>query len=100
MDNSQQVVNIQNQIDQEQTRHRNRMQALRKSLENAKRGTEEWNQIRNKLVTGYSKYLPSIDQEIDKTGTLANSYDRLAESIQKAAAIVDEKMRSLLKQNQ
>ena len=59
---------------------------LNKSLENAKRGTEEWNQIRNKLVTGYSKYLPSIDQEIDKTGTLANSYDRLAESIQKAAA--------------
>ena len=59
---------------------------LNKSLENAKRGTEEWNQIRNKLVTGYSKYLPSIDKEIDKTGTLANSYDRLAESIQKAAA--------------
>lgn len=46
---------------------------LNKSLENAKRGTEEWNQIRNKLVTGYSKYLPSIDQEIDKTGTLGKA---------------------------
>ena len=40
MDNSQQVVNIQNQIDQEQTRHRNRMQALRKSLENARQANE------------------------------------------------------------
>ena len=59
---------------------------LNTSLENAKRGTEEWNQIRNRLITGYSKYLPSIDQEIQKTGTLADSYDKLAESIQKAAA--------------
>ena len=41
MDNSQQVVNIQNQIAQEQTRHRNRMQALKKSLENAKQNNNE-----------------------------------------------------------
>lgn len=40
MDNSQQIVNIQNQITQEQTRHRNRMQALKKSLENAKQANE------------------------------------------------------------
>ena len=59
---------------------------LNDSLENAKRGTEEWDKIRNRLVTGYSKYLPSIDREIEKTGTLAGSYDRLAESIQRAAA--------------
>lgn len=41
MDNSQQIVNIQNQIDQEQTRHRNRMQALKKSLENARQNNNE-----------------------------------------------------------
>ena len=41
MDNSQQIVNIQNQIDQEQTRHRNRMQALKKSLENARQANEK-----------------------------------------------------------
>ena len=41
MDNSQQIVNIQNQIAQEQTRHRNRMQALKKSLENAKQNNNE-----------------------------------------------------------
>ena len=40
MDNSQAIVNIQNQIAQEQTRHRNRMQALKKSLENAKKANE------------------------------------------------------------
>lgn len=41
MDNTQQIVNIQNQIDQEQTRHRNRMQALKKSLENARQNNNE-----------------------------------------------------------
>ncbi|OUP37270.1 hypothetical protein [Bacteroides sp. An19] len=62
------------------------LKQLSESLNEAKRGTEEWNQVRNKIVTEYSKYLPSIDKEIDKTGTLAESYDRLAESIRKAAA--------------
>ena len=41
MDNSQSIVNIQNQIDQEQTRHRNRMQSLKKSLENARQNNNE-----------------------------------------------------------
>lgn len=62
------------------------LKQLSESLNEAKRGTEEWNQVRNKIVTEYSKYLPSIDKEIDKTGTLAESYGRLAESIRKAAA--------------
>ena len=62
------------------------LRSLNDALQNAKRGTEEWESIRQKIVTGYSKYLPSIDSEIEKTGTLAGSYDRLAESIQRAAA--------------
>ncbi len=41
MDNSQAIVNIQNQIDQEQTRHRNRMQSLKKSLDNARQNNNE-----------------------------------------------------------
>ena len=41
MDNSQSIVNIQNQIDQEQTRHRNRMQSHKKSLENARQNNSE-----------------------------------------------------------
>ena len=55
MDNSQQIVNIQNQIDQEQTRHRNRMQALKKSLENAKRT--------NKTVSLYRKMYEKFDKQ-------------------------------------
>lgn len=62
------------------------LRSLNDALQNAKRGTDEWESIRQKIVAGYSKYLPSIDSEIEKTGTLAGSYDKLAESIQRAAA--------------
>ena len=62
------------------------LRSLNDALQNAKRGTDEWESIRQKIVSGYSKYLPSIDSEIEKTGTLAGSYDKLAESIQRAAA--------------
>ena len=62
------------------------LRSLNDALQNAKRGTDEWESIRQKIVEGYSKYLPSIDSEIEKTGTLAGSYDKLAESIQRAAA--------------
>lgn len=55
MDNSQAIVNIQNQIDQEQTRHRNRMQALKKSLENAKRA--------NETVSLYQKMYEQFDSK-------------------------------------
>ena len=62
------------------------LRSLNDALQNAKRGTDEWESIRQKIVAGYSKYLPSIDSEIEKTGTLAGSYEKLAESIQRAAA--------------
>ena len=55
MDNSQQVVNIQNQIDQEQTRHRNRMQSLKKNLENARQA--------NETVSLYKKMYEKFDKQ-------------------------------------
>lgn len=55
MDNSQQIVNIQNQITQEQTRHRNRMQALKKSLENAKQAKER--------ISLYQKMYEKFDKQ-------------------------------------
>ena len=55
MDNSQSIVNIQNQIDQEQTRHRNRMQSLKKSLENARQA--------NETVSLYKKMYEKFDRQ-------------------------------------
>lgn len=56
MDNTQQIVNIQNQIDQEQTRHRNRMQSLKKSLENARKA--------NKTVSLYKKCVKNLINKV------------------------------------
>ena len=73
MDNSQQVVNIQNQIDQEQTRHRNRMQALRKSLENARQANETILLYR-KMYEKFDKQGMTISQIIRCLDILMSEY--------------------------
>lgn len=69
MDNSQAIVNIQNQIDQEQTRHRNRMQALKKSLETAKRA--------NETVSLYRKMYEKFDKQGMTTAQIIRCLDIL-----------------------
>ena len=73
MDNSQQIVNIQNQIDQEQTRHRNRMQALKKSLENAKQANETILLYR-KMYEKFDKQGMTISQIIRCLDILMSEY--------------------------
>ncbi len=73
MDNSQQVVNIQNQIDQEQTRHRNRMQSLKKSLENAKQANETILLYR-KMYEKFDKQGMTISQIIRCLDILMSEY--------------------------
>ena len=73
MDNSQQVVNIQNQIDQEQTRHRNRMQTLKKSLENAKQANETILLYR-KMYEKFDKQGMTISQIIRCLDILMSEY--------------------------
>ena len=59
---------------------------LKERLGRATQGTSEWKAVKDKIVADYSRYLPSLEEEIEKTGTLAGSYNRLAESIRTAAA--------------
>ncbi len=59
---------------------------LNKQLSETKKGTDEWNKVKKQIVDGYSKYLPGIDQEIEKTGNLAGKYNELEVAIRKAAA--------------
>ncbi|MBS6553416.1 MAG: hypothetical protein KH321_05695 [Clostridium sp.] len=69
MDNSHQIVNIQNQIAQEQTRHRNRMQALKKSLENARQA--------NETVSLYRKMYEKFDKQGMTTAQIIRCLDIL-----------------------
>lgn len=59
---------------------------LNRQLTEAKTGTDEWFAIKEKIVKGYSKYLSGIDEEIDKTGSLAGKYKELEKAIRNSVA--------------
>lgn len=62
------------------------LKSLDKKLSETTKGTDEWNNVKNEIITGYSKYLPGLEEEIEKTGNLADKYGELEKAIRKAAA--------------
>lgn len=62
------------------------LRELNRQLTEAKKWSEEWYAIKEKIVNGYSKYLSGIDEEIDKTGSLAGQYEKLEKAIRKSMA--------------
>lgn len=62
------------------------LRELNRQLTEAKKWSDEWYAIKEKIVNGYSKYLSGIDEEIDKTGSLAGQYEKLEEAIRKSMA--------------
>ena len=62
------------------------LDGLRKKLEGAKKGSDEWKSTKDQIVSQFGKYHSGLDAEIEKTGTLASSYDRLTKSIRLSAA--------------
>lgn len=63
-----------------------KLHQLEKKLAETTKGTDEWKSIKESIVKDYGKYLSRIDEEIEKTGSLAGRYDELTASIRKAAA--------------
>ena len=59
------------------------LRELNRQLTEAKKWSDEWYAIKEKIVNGYSKYLSGIDEEIDKTGSLAG---KLEKAIRKSMA--------------
>lgn len=62
------------------------LRELNRQLTEAKKWSEEWYAIKEKIVNGSSKYLSGIDEEIDKTGSLAGQYEKLEKAIRKSMA--------------
>lgn len=54
---------------------------LKKSLESSKRGSEEWKKAKDSIVAQYGQYFKKLDEEIQRTGTLATSYNSLTKAI-------------------
>lgn len=59
---------------------------LKKKLEKAKKGTDEWNEAKKQIVSQFGKYNSELDNEISKTGTLTTSYEKLTKAIRMSAA--------------
>lgn len=62
------------------------LRELNRQLTEAKKWSDEWYAIKEKIVNGYSKYLSGLDEEIDKTGSLAGQYEKLEKAIRKSMA--------------
>ncbi|MGL5957995.1 MAG: phage tail tape measure protein [Phocaeicola sp.] len=59
---------------------------LKGELSAATKGTEEYNRIKDEIVSKYGKYYNGLDKEIDKVGLLDETYKKLTESIQSSFA--------------
>lgn len=58
---------------------------LRVELERATKGTDAYNKVKQEIIDKFGKYLPGLDTEIEKVGTLATTYDRLTTAIRKSS---------------
>lgn len=58
---------------------------LRVELERATKGTDAYNKVKQEIIDKFGKYLPGLDSEIEKVGTLATTYDRLTTAIRKSS---------------
>lgn len=57
---------------------------LKGSLEASKKGTEEYNAAKEKLVKNYSQYYKGLEEEIEKVGLTEAAYNKLTEAINKS----------------
>ncbi|MCC8146916.1 MAG: tape measure protein [Bacteroidales bacterium] len=69
-----------------------------RQLAETQKGTEEYETLKNKIVSEYGQYIEGLDEEIERTGSLASSYDTLSEAITRS--IGQRKLESLYAQEQ
>lgn len=57
---------------------------LRSELDATKKGTDEYNKVKEEIVKKYGKYDKTLSAEIEQVGLLQEKYDDLTESIQRS----------------
>ena len=60
------------------------MSKLKGELSALTKGTDEYNDVKDKIVKGYSKYYDGLDKEIEKVGLTEQAYLKLTDAITKA----------------
>lgn len=59
---------------------------LKGELAAAKKGTDEYNEVKDKIVKNYGKYYAGLEGEIERVGLLDTTYQKLTQSIQASFA--------------
>lgn len=57
---------------------------LKGELSALTKGTDEYNEVKDKIVKGFSKYYDELDEEIEKVGLTEQAYNRLTDAITKS----------------
>lgn len=57
---------------------------LKGELSALTKGTDEYNEVKDKIVKGFSKYYDGLDEEIEKVGLTEQAYNRLTDAITKS----------------
>lgn len=57
---------------------------LKGELSALTKGTDEYNDVKDKIIKGYSKYYDGLDEEIEKVGLTEQAYLKLTDAITKA----------------
>lgn len=63
-----------------------KLDGLCEILETTKKGSNEWKSAKDTIISQYGQYDSKLAAEIDRTGTLTSSYNRLTEAIRKSVA--------------
>lgn len=61
-----------------------KLSKLKGELSALTKGTDEYNDVKDKIVKGYSKYYDGLDEEIEKVGLTEQAYLKLTDAITKA----------------
>lgn len=57
---------------------------LKGQLQGAKKGTDEYNDAKNKIIKNYGKYYEGLENEIEKVGLTEQAYNKLTDAINKS----------------
>lgn len=74
------------EVEKSTAKEMNKLDGLCEVLETTKKGSKEWKAAKDAIISQYGKYDRRLAAEIERTGTLTNSYNKLAEAIRRSVA--------------
>lgn len=75
-----------NEVEKSTNKEITKLNGLCEVLETTKKGSKEWKAAKDAIISQYGKYDSKLVAEIERTGTLTGSYNRLTDAIRRSIA--------------